>query len=153
MESTVEPQEITRQCKECFNYVRPGLTKPCCANIECNYEIRSTISSQEPNRTCGASFQTLLNQTVAAYGKCNSQNNTTIISDFNTANSDTISAQLQAQLLGYGTQRYIPFQPVQNEIIPPSVLQLQRETATVGIPKPVNVCRPKPMSLSYNFMG
>jgi len=146
-------QEITRQCKECFNYVRPGLTSTCCATSGCNYEIASTISAENPNRTCGASFQTLLNQTVTTYGKCNSVNNTVVTSTINAANSATISAQLQTQLINYGTQRYIPFQPVQNVFIPPSVLQLQRETVNVGVPKPINVCRPKPMSLSYNFMG
>lgn len=154
MESNVEqPTEITRQCRECFNYVRPGLSAPCCVTSGCNYEIKSTISSQDPNKTCGASFQTLLNQTVATYGKCNSQVNTVITSTINATNSSVIAAQLQAQLVNYGVQRYIPYQPVQIPFIPPSVLQLQRETVNVGVPKPINVCRPQPPTLSYNFMG
>ena len=153
MEPVVGPTEITRQCKECFNYVRPGLISTCCAISGCTYETKSSISAENPNRTCGASFQTLLNQTVATYGKCNSVNNTVVTSTFNSANSATISAQLQSQLINYGVQRNNQFQPVRNVFIPPSVLQLQRETINAGVPKPVNVCRPKPMSLSYNFMG
>ncbi len=145
--------EITRQCKECFNYIHSGLSSPCCNKITCNYEVVSTISASNPKMSYGASFQTLLNQTFATYNKCNQDVNTSNIAVWNSVNNENISLELQAQLLNYSVVRNNKFQPVRNEIIPPSVLQLQRETVNVGVPKPINVCRPKPMSLSYNFMG
>jgi len=146
--------EITRQCKECFNYT-PSIenVKNCCNKIGCNYELASTISSSNPNLSCGASFQTYLNQSTQNFYEANNNVNTVVVSTFNNQNSNSISAQLQSQLLNYGANRYTPYQRLPPPVIPPSVLQLQRETATIGIPKPINVCRPKPPSLSYNFMG
>jgi len=146
--------EITRECKECFNYT-PVIDndKHCCNKIGCNYEVASTLSSSNPNLSCGASFQTYLNQSVQNFYECNSNVNTTVVSTFNTVNNSIIGSQLQSQLLNYGANRFTPYQRLPPPFIPPSVLQLQRETATVGIPKPINVCRPKPPSLSYNFMG
>jgi hypothetical protein len=149
----MDTQEITRKCKECFSYNRPGNISQCCNKNQCNYEVASTISATNPNITCGASFQTLLNQKISNYYECNQLANTTTISTINNINSDIISSQLQQQLLNYGVVRNNPYLPVRNEIIPPSVLQLQRETVNVGVAKPISICRPKPMSLSYNFMG
>ncbi len=152
----MENNIITRNCKECFSYIGPqsGLqNNKCCNKYICNYEVASTLSSSNPNISCGASFQSLLNQTTSNYYENNYNTNTQIISTINSNNSENISLQLQSQLLNYGKQRYLPYQPIKNEIIPPSVLQLQRETINTGVPKPINICRPKPPSLSYNFLG
>ena len=53
------------------------------------------------------------------------------------ANSDTITAQLQSQLVQVRNQRYEPYMPYIPTILPSSVIQLQMATANVGVPMSV----------------
>ncbi len=145
---------INRTCRECFNYTPQTNfeNRRCCNNIGCDYYLSSTIQASNPCISSGASFQTLLNQRQSNFFQTNETVNTGLISTYNNENSTIIGRQLQAQLLNYGQNRNAIYQRIPPPFIPPSVIQLQMETVNVGVAKPINVCRPRPPSLSYNFM-
>ena len=97
---------ITPECKQCFSYTpHTDSGKNCCQTIGCNYELRSTIANTNPNMICGVSFQTLLNAEVDNFNKCNSAQNTSVVSTINSQNQSVISSQLTSQLLNYGNQK------------------------------------------------
>ncbi len=143
--------EINRNCKECFSYVPytdynlPG----CCKNNSCNYEILSSITNTNPTLVKGASFQTYLQSTENNFFTTNQTVNTEIVSTYNTNNQQQISSLLVGQLITFGKNRFSPYQRLPPPFIPPSVLQMQRESINVGVPHAVNICRPKNTQASF----
>lgn len=82
---------------------------------------------------------------LATQQKFQLQNQSTILSSTLQStinNAASINSTLYSQLLDLRNQRYVPYQPYVPEVMPESVLQLQRMTANVGNTMP-NIMRCK----------
>jgi hypothetical protein len=120
----------TPTCRFCYSYKPPGFIQPVC-DISMNLTTmcsQSTIVNNSTQTSCSAlllarqqQFQ-LQNQSTIL--------NSTLISTIN--NAESINQSMYSQLLNLRNQRYVPYQPYVPEVMPESVLQLQRMTANVG---------------------
>jgi len=120
----------TPTCRFCYSYKPPGFIQPVC-DISMNL---STMCSQSDitNNNIQTSCSALL---LAKQQQFQLQNQSTILSSTlqNTiTNAESINNNVYAQLLNLRNQRYVPYQPYVPEVMPESVLQLQRMTANVG---------------------
>jgi len=121
----------TPTCRFCYSYKPPGFIQPAC-NISvmdlstiCS---QSTITNNNTQTNCSALL-------LAKQQQFQLQNQSTILSSTLQStinNAASINSTVYAQLLDLRNQRYVPYQPYVPEVIPESVLQLQRMTANVG---------------------
>jgi hypothetical protein len=104
----------------------------------------STMSSQTTivNNNTQTNSAALL---LATQQKFQLQNQSTILSSTLQStinNAAAINSTVYSQLLDLRNQRYVPYQPYVPEVIPESVMELQRMTANVGNTMP-NIMRCK----------
>ena len=120
----------TPTCRFCYSYKPPGFIQPVC-DISINLTTMCSQSTIVNNSTQTNSAALLL----ATQQKFQLQNQSTILSSTLQStinNAASINSTLYSQLLDLRNQRYIPYQPYVPEVMPESVLQLQRMTANVG---------------------
>ena len=121
----------------CYNYKAQGFIQPCCPPIV------SATNQYVSSIACTTSVifgQSKTNQGVFLLNKQQDVNQAaqstiignTVQSTINNAN--TITAQIQSQVIQIGQDKYIPYQPYIPPVIPSSVIQLQMATANVGVP-------------------
>ena len=130
----------TPTCRFCYSYKPPGFIQPVC-DISINLTTMCSQSTIVNNSTQTNSAALLL----ATQQKFQLQNQSTILSSTLQStinNAASINSTLYSQLLDLRNQRYIPYQPYVPEVMPESVLQLQRMTANVGNTMP-NIMRCK----------
>ena len=121
----------TPTCRFCYSYKPPGFIQPVC-NISvmdlstmCS---QSTITNNNTQTNCSALL-------LAKQQQFQLQNQSTILSSTIQStinNAASINSTVYGQLLDLRNQRYAPYQPYIPEVMPESVLQLQRMTANVG---------------------
>jgi len=121
----------TPTCRFCYSYKPPGFIQPVC-NISvmdlstiCS---QSTITNNNTQTNCSALL-------LAKQQQFQLQNQSTILSSTIQStinNAASINSTVYGQLLDLKNQRYAPYQPYIPEVMPESVLQLQRMTANVG---------------------
>ena len=109
----------------CFSYTRPGAINQCCTVSQCQNETNTQTS------------QTLLLNRQKGYLNCITKNTLDTALNNITENQDTIQPNITAQLHTYAANRNNKYVKLPPPFIPPSVIQLQMETATVGIPKTI----------------
>ena len=130
----------TPTCRFCYSYKPPGFIQPVC-DISINLTTMCSQSTIVNNSTQTNSAALLL----ATQQKFQLQNQSTILSSTLQStinNAASINSTVYSQLLDLRNQRYIPYQPYVPEVMPESVLQLQRMTANVGNTMP-NIMRCK----------
>jgi len=130
----------TPTCRFCYSYKPPGFIQPVC-DISINLTTMCSQSTIVNNSTQTNSAALLL----ATQQKFQLQNQSTILSSTLQStinNAASINSTLYSQLLDLRNQRYVPYQPYVPEVMPESVLQLQRMTANVGNTMP-NIMRCK----------
>ena len=131
----------TPTCRFCYSYKPPGFIQPVCDVSAMNLTTMCSQSTIVNNNTQTNSASLLL----ATQQKFQLENqrtllNSTLQSTIN--NAASINSTVYSQLLDLRNQRYIPYQPYVPEVMPESVLQLQRMTANVGNTMP-NIMRCK----------
>jgi hypothetical protein len=130
----------TPTCRFCYSYKPPGFIQPVCdtpMNITTMYSQPTIV-----NNSTQTNSSALL---LATQQKIQIQNQSAILSSTlqSTINhAASINSTVYGQLLDLRNQRYVPYQPYVPEVIPESVLELQRMTANVGNTMP-NIMRCK----------
>ncbi len=109
----------------CFSYTRPGHINRCCITPQCQ-SIDNIPSSQ-----------TLLLKEQRQFLDCTTKN--TIDNTLNNIilNQSSIQTNITGQLESYAINRNNTYVRLPPPFIPPSVIQLQMETAMVGVPKTI----------------
>jgi hypothetical protein len=122
----------TPTCRFCYSYKPPGFIQPICdtpMNITTMYSQPTIVNNSTQTNSASLLLATqqklqIQNQSIIL--------NSTLQSTIN--NAASINSTVYGQLLDVRNQRYVPYQPYVPEVMPESVLQLQRMTANVGNP-------------------
>lgn len=121
----------------CYAYKPQGIIQECCDPIVCTTnQYISTISSLPMvinNNTKTTERSLLLASQQQFYTELSS---TSVMStlQYTQNNNSMITSTIYGELLQLRQDRYQPYQPYQPEIIPSSVMQLEMNTANVGVP-------------------
>jgi hypothetical protein len=125
------------KCRFCYSYTPPGPIDNCCEPVICasnNYINSISSLSNVVNNNTRTSQQSLL---LASQQTFYQDNYTTAVNStlqYVNQNTSLITSTIYGQLLGIKQERYLPYQPQIPECPPPSVIQLQMNTANVGVP-------------------
>ena len=121
----------------CYNYKAEGFIQPCCPPIvSASNQYISSIA-------CTTSViygESLTNQGAFLLSKQQKniqvKQSTLIGNTVQTTikNTNTITSQIRSQLIQFGQQLYIPYQPYIPPVMPVSVTQLQMASVNVGVP-------------------
>jgi hypothetical protein len=123
----------TFNCNTCYNY-KPYIFNPTCyPTTTCNVDLISTTSGVP----CGLSSQTLLNTQLQTYLECNASTITGESYQDNIVNQGIISTTIYSEFLNYGQNRFNKYIRWQPPVIPQSVIDLQMQTANVGVPRTI----------------
>jgi len=127
----------------CYSYHRHPIAPTCCpqnTQPECiTISTLSTISSLSTVifNSKGASAQTILETSCFQQQRQRRQQEIDERLSTILANSSTIQSTLQGQLNNQVESRYMDYYRREPEMIPQSVLELERMTRNVGVPMPV----------------
>ena len=123
----------TYNCKSCYNYTPYIFNPTCCSQQSCNVDLISSTASF-PH---GLSSQTLLNTQMQTYLECNASTISGSSYQDNIQNQAIISSTIYSEFLTYGQNRFNKYIRWQPPIIPQSVIDLQMQTANVGVPRTI----------------
>jgi hypothetical protein len=120
----------------CYAYTPPGVIDKCCTiPISATTTISSVIYNSGQTNT-----QSLL---LATQQQCFSYSRDLMTSSMvqsTIANNNTIISSIYGQLSQIKTDRYEPYKPYVYPVIPQSVIDLQMNSANVGVPQPFFNC-------------
>ena len=126
---------ITKECRFCYSYKKPGQINTCCNPMVCTPSslpmvINNTTRTTERSLLLGAQNQMYqANYSVSVNSTIQYTNN----------NISLITDTLYQQLLQVRQNRYEPYQPYIPPVIPRSVMELQMNTVNVGVPHSVSI--------------
>jgi hypothetical protein len=121
----------------CYSYKPQGIIQECCEPVVCTTnQYLSTISSLPMvinNNTKTTERSLLLASQQQIYAELSS---TSVMStlQYTQNNNSMITSTIYGELLQLRQDRYQPYQPYQPERIPPSVIELEMNTANAGVP-------------------
>lgn len=133
--STINSYE--NKCRFCYSYTPPGPIDNCCVPLVCaTNEYISQISSlpMVVNNSTRLTERSLLLGSQQQCAAQQSYQQTSSIVYSTIINQDSITSTIYGQLLQVRRERYLPYQPYQYPVMPPSVIQLQMSTINVGVP-------------------
>lgn len=128
---------ITNKSRFCYNYKRPGFIDPCCTPQVCATDSYLSSISSLPNVMNNNTRTTEQSLLLAKQRQCLMDTNTinqASTLQYNIHNSTLIDSTIYGQLLNLRLQRYEPYRPYIPPVMPSSVIQLQMNTANVGVP-------------------
>ena len=132
--------EINQTCRFCYSYKAPGFVQKECTPPVCATDsYLSSISSLAPviyNDSQTTQRSLLLQQQKIFLQEVNSSSITSTV-QYTISNSTIITSTLYGELLEVRESRYLPYKPYMPMIIPSSVIELQMQTANVGVPHSV----------------
>jgi hypothetical protein len=128
----------------CYSYTPPGPIDNCCYRAPCTtsqpyLSSLANISSVIYNNG-QTTERSLLLGAQQQYFRDNSASITSTIVQSTIANNAAITSTIYGQLYQIRTDRYEPYQPYIYPVIPPSVMELQMNTANVGVPHSFFTC-------------
>jgi hypothetical protein len=128
----------------CYSYTPPGPIDNCCYQAPCTTSLTylsslSNISSVIYNNG-QTTEQSLLLGAQQQYFRDNSQLMTSTAVQNTIINNSAITSTIYGQLYQIRTVRYEPYQPYIYPVIPPSVIELQMNTANAGVPHSFFTC-------------
>jgi len=124
----------------CYNYKAPGFVQPYCKPVVAATNAYLSSMSCASGVISGQTQSVLLQMKEQACIQAQQSTIHTCTLNSTIQNSTDISAQLYAQLVEIGKQRYIPYKPFIPPFIPLSVMELEMATANVGVPMTVITC-------------
>lgn len=127
----------------CYSYKPPGTIDNCCKPTQCATNDHIALISSLPmvvNNSSKTSEGALLLFGQQQYQQeiISAQVNSTVQNTL--ANSTLITSTLYGQLLEVQRERYLPYQPYMPPVVPQSVIDLQMNTANVGVPHSFFTC-------------
>jgi hypothetical protein len=131
---------ITKTCRFCYSYQPSGTITQKCVPLVCATDsYLSNISNLMPvvNNNTQTTERSLLLQQQALFLQEVQTNSIVSTVEYTLQNSSIITSTLYGELLGISQARYLPYQRLPPMCPPSSVIQLQMQTANVGVPHSV----------------
>jgi hypothetical protein len=133
--STINSYE--NKCRFCYSYTPQGPIDNCCVPPVCATNEYISLISSLPMVVNNSTRLTERSLLLGSQQQCFSQQSyqqTSNIVYSTIQNSASITSTLYGQLLQVQRERYLPYQPYQYPVMPPSVIQLQMSSINVGVP-------------------
>jgi hypothetical protein len=128
------------QNRFCHKYKAPGFIQPYCKPVVAATNAYLSSMSCASGVISGQTQSVLLQMKEQACIQAERSTLHTCTLHSTVQNTSNITAELYAQLVEIGKQRYIPYKPYIPPVIPSSVMQLQMATVNVGVPMTVITC-------------
>lgn len=128
----------------CYSYTPPGPVDNCCYQAPCTTSLTYLSSLARIPSVIYNNGQTtersLLLGTQQQSFRDNSASMTSTIVQSTIINNAAITSTIYGQLYQIRTDRYEPYQPYIYPVVPQSVVDLQMNTANVGVPHSFFTC-------------